>query len=297
MRNNIILLVLIELFCSVLLPGCGQEESDSNAKTNYLDRIDTRYYLEMESFHYVGVLLYLNDQPVYLTNKGISGRIPVFNFVIDGNNKARITAKVIPSDTAASFSLGISVGLSKLLIIDKEKEVYDKAMIDRLYEPKADPNSTYQKEFYFDAEMPVRWTWQGAQEISEFEEVDRKDILKLINDIADLHRQKDYEKIDALRIHFHPEGYTLGPDVHQFIKKAFKDVTSHSKYNVTVAPPEKIKFYRGTKIILVCPDGPDRVISAGYTEARSKGGEIFRHVLDPFLYFIKLEGQWRWLSY
>ena len=123
MRNNIILLVLIELFCAVLLLGCGQEESDSNSKTNYLDRIGTRYYLQMESFHIVGVLLYLNDQPVYLTSKGISGRIPVFNFVIDGSNKARITAKVIPSDTATSFPLGIIVGLSKLTIIYKENTI------------------------------------------------------------------------------------------------------------------------------------------------------------------------------
>lgn len=228
-------------------------------------------------------VLWINDQPavVLCVPQDTVFMADVTQYVVDGTNSVRVTSAEDPNANR------VEIALSRWYEDDTNAEP-----IATLTAGGAEPNIA---TCTFEATVPVRWTWQDAEDLADLSPDDEAAILLGLQAFADLAAKGDFA---ACRRHQHPwlsadpprgllaenriwQMKELAERERQFIKGLTQ---------ATVCPREEVDFYAGTRVVRL----RSKARETGLMHLKGTGSPP--ELVVPHACFIRLKGKWRYLD-
>lgn len=270
MNRRLPSLLLVALIAALAaLPGCQGEEPVNNP------RLAARYFHDAPPGWRVEV--WVNGQPAGVTDgSDQSRRADITHFVVHGDNVVRIVADRIadaattrPADAPVAPAPPRPFKFELTRATGPKPENFEH--VGQVDEPRP-AGDHIERELKFQAVVPLRWTWQAADDVGELTEADRQAIVGWIAELADALQAKDAAKVKA-RVeatpNFWPELVPLMPGQERpwpktDINKMLDYLFAFTDYTVTAAPADEVQLLAGSKVVRVAAGGGRPLLNAGH---------------------------------
>lgn len=289
------------LICSL---SCAKQDTSSQALT-----IPYHYQVYRSSEDWE-VEVWINDQPAVIAFDASSVWYDVTPHVVNGANSMRVRARHrqdvsgLPSPTPCELKLTL------------DRIAYPGRKTETLVETAAvsSDTQTVDKEASFQADMPITWAWQQADDLpQQLTETDELQVMKVVNELAAACEKRDPRAEYDLSARWwsgrqRPDMSDWHPGLAETLASR-KEYSSRVKnWTVNVADRSDIRFTAGTKLLcltvprLVADDTmigtavpkPVPVIRAGPPPQTPPDGthDIYGYYVTP-LFLMKVGGVWR----
>jgi hypothetical protein len=255
-------------------PGC--RKSGGTAPQTASASVSTLYRLAAP-FGEWEIEVWINGEPAFY-DSGIGGRqdyggsglMDVTPFVVKGHNFVRMTARRTEA-SRESANCTITLGQESWDFSSKSRYFSTVGGIFQLegrpvfgeseYKGSATPSgevatwpTRYTASFEVTAEVPLRWTWQDAEDIGTLSDEDRAGILTEFEKFVSACRSAKPGESRKVFTNWFPG--TKAPDCPLYYKvdaqamaEAEKSIVSHADYEVAVPRREDLRFRTGQKIV------------------------------------------------
>lgn len=174
--NGLILTIII---CAICQLGCAEAPT----------QISQHYNIRYKTVGWkIDVLL--NGVPVLSRDKG-GGQLPISNLITNGTNSVEIKAQQLER---------IAEPLKMVVVaVSNTASRHELEVVDCSASPSRTETVTIHKKFEFNAQIPVRWLWESAENVKDLSTGDTNSIVLLVVGLGQSLKNKDIESHNRLR--------------------------------------------------------------------------------------------------
>jgi hypothetical protein len=253
--------------------------------------------------------VWINGQPALQLDGSSAGLWSSTQFVVDGENEVRISARRDPE------YVGVSMDEAAVrLRLVRSKHPTGLADFEELQTARR--NIDEAKEYFeaiqrFDANVPFRWRWQDADLILQLPDDDRMAILAVFDRLVLAFRSRDGDEVRHALTPWWPgkQPTRLGQPLRVPDRKTFwrENIGYLPDTDLFIATREEIQLVQGSRVVMMHAEARneedgrpmpvplisyDHDVQIGTNQPGVEKEEVRRWTVADVLYFIRIDGEW-----
>lgn len=286
-------------------PACSEQPGVVGDSGHPMDK----YTFNVASYGW-DVQLYINKEAAF-QDGAVSGEWNVTQFVVNGKNSVRIVARR-DLDYRGSVSRVEHRLVRRTPSAGGTSQRFE--VLCELNETVLQGRERFETSCEFEAEVPVRWSWQDVDRVERLTAADRKQIGKLIDALADAYRSQDPSKPHSLTTRWLCDDDTdaCGTTVRTYragMEARTRKAMGAPHFTVTVLPEADRCMLVGEKVTVVYArqdaslaeaasleelrQREKHVVYSGYPQDRSSSAaQRPWNIAHERLFFVRRDGVW-----